>query len=566
MKFNSLHNQNGFALASVMLIITAMAAILTGIVYSQSGEKRRHEAEIAGWEAVQIGRAARIHVRNLMENITPADLAISGAATARQHLAMTADTQPDITIDSLIAANLLPDNFARRDGAGNYFNALGQPIRIIMRNYPLGGDPALETTVPTAFVYFEDNFASSPELNQTIVQSVRAESVPVSAPLYSGGANLSGTCSSANPLNTGAGMAVMWDSGCLDTAEFTALTGDIYNGGSFVLPVWRTVNFDPRALLRFPQPEQTALQTMTVDLSMAEGTEGCATGIIIPDETGGTPSTLCHANDDDVTLSQDNRRSIFNVPTLQSSNLIIDTQSGDDVTSGVYIDGDASDGTADLIISGNLDAIGDAKVFNGVTTVNNELSTDKNIYVSGGGTGFAASSEIGTLSTGQSATNNLVVFNAADIGAEVSVQDNVNNVNTLNATADLISENFITANRGGVSVNVTDNANILQPGAAASLISSTMTVTAGSSIGGSSYSVATARFNVLDGADISGPIGIANNADFNGPVTTGRIDVHNGGSTAECYGDCPLRTESAQCAQAAADGYVTYDDCMDALR
>ena len=582
MNINRLSRQNkGFALAVMLLIITALGATFTGIVYTLGGQTHRNEAEIAGWEAIQIGRAARIHVRNQIEAVTDADLLISGASSPREHVAMIyytdgSFTPPMISVQNLIDQNLLPTNFARLD-SGRYYNALGQEIRIITANFPIGGDPADIETVPTSYVYFIDNDISTPELVQIIVQGARSENVPVSSPLYSGGVNISGTCTSTNPINTGSETTVIWDSGCLDETEFTVLTGDAYEPGSFVLPAWRTVNFDARAMMRFPQPEQTALNTMRTDLVMAN-MKVCtspSSTIFLPDDTGGSYSTICGGKDDepnpDPTLRFDSRRSILNVNELRSANLIVDPQSTNDVARNGAISADVSDFT----VNGDLTVTGDAKVFDGVTTVN-QLNANRNIIVSSGGIGPAASTQIGNrIDASGAVMDSLSVENLADINAEISVHGTLRRVRNLVVENDLIAENLVTDFNasGGASVtneiNVANNTNILHSDPANPLVinGGGINVTGVDNfIDGSSYNTVTSNFTARNINTTSGMNVFADSADFNGNTNSDLIAVTNPAGSAICYGDCPMRTERDQCLQAELDGYTTYNDCMDALR
>lgn len=555
------NRQNGFALAITLLIVGVIAATLASIIASEGGRTQDAEARIAGWQAVEIGRAARIFMRNEIANATPAP-----GQSNREAIAILANTPSDIPINDLIAQNLLPENFANRDGGGNFFNALGQRIRVIRANYPIGGNPTDETTIPTAYVYFISRGATAveAELTQSIVQGARAENAPVSAPLFSGITNISGACSTTNPNNNGSAAAVIWDSNCLDTDEFTDLTGEAFAAGSFVLPVWRTVNFDTRAVLRFPQPEQTDLQTMQTDLIMANMTD-CSVGntIEIPIDAGDPNSGICEALSDDVGTGTDNRRAIFNVNNLESANLIINPQTGDDVTT---VAGDTPDNPNDLFIGGQLTVIGDTKVFEGDTTISNNLTADRNIVVSGT-SGPAASANVTTIQARNLNTGTLNVTNNVSVDANISISGTASDIGSLETGGDLIVQNASgsTTNRPTISTN--GDASFLQPNGNELNVAGNIDIRADNNISGTIMSAATARISINNNAQFNVDLQVANGFDVGGLASANRTEVNNNTTNnAECFGDCPLRTEAIQCQNAADAGFTKLDDCLDALR
>lgn len=580
-------------MAVALLIVGTMAGVLTAIIASQGGETRNAEARIAGWQAVQIARAARLHVRDAIEN---PDSAFPSLASNRETVANAIQTGvfPDITVQDLIDDRLLPPNFARgidtnADTINDvFFNALGQEIEIIIANYPIGGDPALDTTVPTAFVYFKSPSGAGiatkrrqAKLTQDIVQGVRAENAPVAAPLFeitpTLDLNLSGACNTPNPSNSGGDAVVIWDSGCLDTGEFTALTGETFEPGSFVLPVWRTVNFDTRALMRFPQPEQTDLHTMQTDLEMAQ-LEDCDADddgvldqnlISIRTDSGTNNTNLCSAIDDDRTAAtdQDRRLAILDVNNLQSANLIIDPQTNPGLemfnTTPVVDTGD------DLIIGGNLTAMGDAKIFDGNSTVRGQLNVDRNIIVSGTG---SASARAGSLTASGLNSDNATVNNAVSITGNISISGATNNIGTLRAGGELITQTAESTSNNP-TIDVTNNANILQASAGTPLnLTSDVTVKGNNEIPGTpalnNWSTVAARIQVNNDALNINNLSVDASADINATATSTMTEVTNSTSSAECFGDCPRRTIAAQCNQLIANGVtvggvpLTFSACM----
>lgn len=575
-----LHRQNGFTLAVALLIVGLISGILATIIQTQTSGKREQEARIAGWQAVQIARAARLHVRDMITFADPAQIAALGASTAREYVAILANeadaTAREIDIADLIAENLLPANFARTDADDNYVNTLGQRIHVLMGNYPLQGDPADENTIPTAYVYFAEdavNPVSSGELTQVVVQGARAEGVPVSAPLYNNGVNLSGICDTLNPINDAHPVTVLWDSGCLDDLEFLSLTGEPYRIGSFVLPAWRSVNFDTRAVMRYPQPEQTTLQTMQTDLVMAAMESDCVTNsILIPSDNDADNNGIledmdtyvCGAQSDDVTTSTDNRRSILNVSDLLSTSLIIAPQSGDDVATG---GADAADNAHDLFIGGNLTVNGDTKVYDGSTTIDQNLSVSKNITVSSDGA-FPATSNIGDINARNATFSSLSADGINTINGELKVRNALTNVGNLTVDKQTIVEILESATDITPQIAIVGNTTILQQTSGeAPLRTSNLEVHAFGAVNGTPYNVLVARIQANSASMISlQPIEVSNGVTVTGDVETSRIDVTNPQGSATCYGDCPLRTESEQCRRAAESGYTSYEDCMDRLR
>lgn len=562
---SSLKNQSGVGLVIALLMVGFTAAVLTTFINSKSGNVLREEARVSGWEGAKIARAARIHSRNEIR--------------ARPNLKTTLDpangTGPEeVSINSLITASLLPVNFARVDASGNYYNALGQRIRVFLANYPISDNTALPTSVavPTAFIIFEENnsinTADEVSLVQDIVAAIRGRDVSVSAPLFNGTTNVTGAC------NGGGNTTALWDSGCLDTNDFTTLTGGGFAIGDFVIPAWRSVNFNSRAMMRYPQPEQIGAQTMLTHLEMAE-MENCDADndgvldqnfITIPTDGGSNNSSLCRSLSDDPVAGVDNRRNIENVGNITNSvRLIVDSQTGDDI----YIDNlgnntVVTDETHAVDIVGGFTGSGDGYVYGNNVVVGNTLTADKNIsVVNNVSGGISASSNVNQLNVGNATSNILSVANQPSLGGNINVRGNVNNVTNLSATNDLVTSILQVQSGAGGSpvVTVNNQANISQ-----SLTPTSMTVSGTATIG-NGYSFVTGDMNSTS-ANVGGTMDVLGSATFSGVLNAQRLDITNASTTATCLNDCPPRKRFAQCTNLqnagllASSGYSTFQECM----
>lgn len=542
MKTNFYNKNNGFSLAIVLLLITVLGGFLGGIVINSGGQSTRLEAEIAGWEGAKIARAARIFVRDELAN----------NANLANELNATLGTGPrDIPVSTLIGEAMLPNGFAREQG-GEFFNALGQRIRIIMANFPVDGDPALDTTVPTAYVYYENSNKSNGSLIQDIVQEARREGVAVSAPLFNGGANISGDC------NGEGDSAVVWDTGCMSDLEFTALTGDNFVEGSLIIPAWRSVNFDARALLRFPQPESTGFPTMLTELEMGEPND-CDTNpnlfITIPADDG-TPdaSEICSSvSDSGATI--DNRRDIIGVRNIEAESIIANPQVGDDVfidtTTGIATV--RANETHALDIAGSLNATGDAKVYDGDVTVTGDLIADKNIFVTRTDAGTPLSASIGSVRTGNSTSDGLIVTERPDLEGNIAVQGDVAINGAVNVSNSLVTQNLQMTGGAANNMNVSGDANML-----GSSQFQTVNISGAGSTG--SYSYVSGEFNTSNDLTVNGSVNSSDSLSFLGTTTVSTMNVYNpnGSIDAECLDDCPQRELDEFCRNITG---MTYAEC-----
>lgn len=539
MKFRNAHNlasNKGFSLLITLIFVAFFGSVATTFIYNQTGVTLKREAEIAGWQAVKIARAARVFVRDKFAANPALPQTLDIAATGPQVL----------SIDIIKNAALLPDNFLREEG-GEYFNALDQRIVVFMANYPIDGNPSLETTVPTDYIYFEDNEVTNGSLIQDIVQSARKQDLALAAPIFdANGINLSGQCN-------GLGNAIaIWDSGCMGEVEFTALTGETFREGSLLVPAWRAVNFDSRILMRYPQPELVGMNTMLTELEMGDPIADCETNpnsrISIPSDTGGV-TDICGSLSDNQAASDiseaDRRRDILNTNNLQGSSYIAYQQGGSDVrvdSAGIQSNSGA-DETYSFDVANGLVANGDMKAFEGNISVSGTSTLGRNVNVPTR-TGQTVTANIGrTLSANGLNSTNLEVLGNYGISAPIGTE--VLNVEpSANIPGTLVTEQ-LDMGTASSSVNVVTRADML-----GTTNTDNMVVTGATNTSG--YSMIAGNLN-LQGAVVSGQTQVQDTIAVRGAANMLRLDV-----TGTCAGDCPERR--LWCI--ANRGALSFHDCM----
>lgn len=355
-RYRHRRSQRGVSLLLALIFVAFFGGILITMARFNASEIRETEARIAGWEAIEIAKAARLYVRDQVAD-NPA-------------LRTMAATPTRITLDTLRNGGYLSPGFGRVSG-GNDVTALGQPIFVIMANWSpdgLGGPPSAQTTVPSAFVYFGDSAKSTPELMIDAVESARRQGASINAPLFdANGTNRSMSCRGAEPA------VGLWDTGCLRRDEYATLAAavgadTVFRPGALIIPVWKAVHLDLRAVMRHPQPENPGFATMLTDLQMGTPVGDCTqvgnqVTITTLDSVGNTTTTatgVCDVVPDDGT----NRRfNITRVGSLAADRIIAEPQTsdfgGDAAQAGfngneeaLYISGDATVG-ADFRVFGN---------------------------------------------------------------------------------------------------------------------------------------------------------------------------------------------------------------------
>jgi hypothetical protein len=365
---------------------------------------------------------------------------------------------------------------------------------------------------------------------------------------------------------------VIWDTGCLGATDFINLTGDTFVGGSLIIPVWRTVNFDNRAIMRFPQPESGTSQSMLTSLYMGE-MHDCDTDatrlISIPSENPtGEQSDICGGISD--TGMVDNRRDIQGVRNIEASTYISDPQSAIDVRydANNINNSPLLDNEVTAVVAGNMTSLsndGDIKVFEGDVQSSGSLVTDNNIYVTRkSSSDIQPSAYVALINTGDATTQNMIVTNSTqNISANISATTYINVLQSADINTNVVASNLQMENNA-TSITVNQAAQMVGSTNASSINTNNGNVQNGGSTTG--YQLVAGRMNIEGNLSTSGNMRTNDGASFAGGVSTSRIDITNGSNSAQCQngGDCPRRDDLARC-QAGYLGFTNTTACMNFL-
>ncbi|HEY8964614.1 MAG TPA: hypothetical protein VIN59_09160 [Alphaproteobacteria bacterium] len=366
------------SLLLALVFVTFFAGALVSIARFNAYQVRENEARVAGNEVIEIAKAARLYVRDLM---------ITNPA-----LRTTAATPTEIPLATLKNAGYLSNNFGRSSG-GFDLTALGQRIHVIMTNWPVGGNVNDPATVPTAFVllrHINNQDRSTAQLMTIAMEVAREQNTSIIAPRFNGATNVSADCTDTVTTPSATGPAAsLWDTGCLSSGDFDRLVEAALPGsypasatvysvdpGGLMVPVWKVVQPDLRVVMRFPQPENPGFATMLTDLQMGEPVGDCtinanqvqitttnAAGAVIT-----TPSGLCQVNGDTSGAGGVNRRfNITQVGNMALQRLIAEPQAADN--SGFMAAETANIGTINndsFRVTGNLDLGNDLRIYDQV--------------------------------------------------------------------------------------------------------------------------------------------------------------------------------------------------------
>jgi hypothetical protein len=430
--------ESGFSLAVVLVITIAFAFIIAFIAAANKDARDQRTLKAVAWQTKQIAQAARLMVRNNSlsqfvedtnaDNIpdTPRDLAFMIADTIDQNGDGILDAQfnkealdpnlagspQQITVAQLVAAGYLPISFVNQDANGidlTESTLLRQPITVYAANSPVSGDSNLATTVATAYVTLGIAPAVSAGDAIRLSRALQGFDVPVSAPLFNGaGVNISDNCNGTPAVSA-------WDTGCTSDADFVDLTGLAFQAGEVLIPAWKAVRFDERAVMRFPQPENTTYATMLTDLYMGDVLDAaCKQNVAIEDVgdpayygDGGAENTiefnqddgagsiqkvdarLCPTIGDNPLTFADNRRNIMNISNLTLQRIIAadqrDGATSQDVSvtlngtpTGVVVAGETYNGIEDSV---NTDAIAGNRDIDDVVALGGSLAVDGNVKI-----------------------------------------------------------------------------------------------------------------------------------------------------------------------------------------
>lgn len=576
--------QDGFTLLLMLIFVIFFGGVISTLVFNKNNTELRTQARATGLHVAEIARAARIFVRDRslddgdFATLAPASIyhrhRLAPAALAIAMPAGGTSTGPNraITVADLIGAGLLPNGFGQTNGAGDYITPLGQEIRIIAANSPILDDPRVNlNTVATAYVYLVANPRTRPELVSDIVNAMRQDGVAVSAPRFNAaGVNVTGIDCGGTPA------VAAWDTGCLSNAEFLALSGEAFVPGSLVIPTWRSVQFDLRAVMRYPQPENPGYATMLTDLRMGTQIDTNGDGvcddvdqIAVNDDTGTVNVGICRVEDDDNTevlvSDQDKRFDIRNVNTLTADGMIITPQgAGGDVrtnveagTGNILLDttvenvqsATLSEG---LLVSGQAIVRSDIRVYDTVALpagergiqMNGDLGIRRNIVLSDPGATDPNQPDL-TVGTVNVDTLNAEDFHNENVGA--TFDPDSMRLSTLDAAGDF------TLTAGGTAAM--EEVDILSPDVTAQTavmtgitrVTNVSTGTSGATLGGGLRAVVAEMHGRNSGAtNVTGNLAVSQDRDdrsavFGGRTITNSLNISNGAGDARCFGDCPDR-------------------------
>lgn len=292
----------GFSLLLVLLFVGLIASVFSGFLYYQSSAAIDRDARAAGWHLVEVSKAARLFARNRSIPGNEAALTSNGAiicCTAANVQGQAGSIE--ITVGDLIAANHLPAGFPAR-------NPLGQDLRIFISSYPPSTTPMTSSLPIASYV-----MTTSPAAGRaaaivgertavSLTEGARDAGMSVSAPLFLSGVNNSDTCG-----GSGQPSVMIWDTGCLTQADVNIITGAAGGiavaAGQVIVPTWRAVDHDLRALMRYPQPENPTANTMLTDMLFANPLGEVAGVETYTSDTGAANNRVNLNNLGNVTLS-----------------------------------------------------------------------------------------------------------------------------------------------------------------------------------------------------------------------------------------------------------------------
>lgn len=606
-------SQNGYIMFVILLFVAFFGSAITSIIIDRDKQENAQLAVASGEYLAKVARAARLYVRDrsiavpgtavvpgqddyhpLRLSTTP--IADVGDGTpslgpTNDEVGATATPLDDvITVNDLIGAGLLPDGFSA-------VTPLGQQVRIIAANAPIDGDPTdpAQFVVGAAYIYVEANTPfQTLSLNDVII-GLRKSGVAVSGIRHNAaGVNqMPATCRGAQPVG-------LWDTGCITQAEYETLRGlapgTPFPPGSLIIPTWRAAQFDLRALMRFPQPENPGYATMLTALRMAE--EDCANNIIVNSADTAAPvdTNICQYVNDDNLGDVDLRFDIRNVGALEASGAVVVPQTRVDGFSGRTVDADVItffdpatstyqtrrvevDAGGNVIgshvdvssntnlregffVSGNAHLESDLRVFDQNTaavgldiemsaandrrvTLNTVIARKNVVVTNDAGIAGDTEIEITTLDTDALLSDEFthespsVPFAPTEM-RQAAIEMNGQLSITGNAT---INEAFVGANNTRVGTAGADDA--IQFSGQTNGVSGVRLNNSGATIAGAApYRSVIANIGGTGAVDVQGDVSIGNSATFNANSRVsggGSLNVTNGGGTAICFGDCPDR-------------------------
>ncbi|MBU6235121.1 MAG: hypothetical protein KGQ41_04695 [Alphaproteobacteria bacterium] len=575
-----------------LIFVAFFGGVLAGIAIFNRNAVRVAEAEVAGWELVQIGKAARLYMRDQL--------------VANPALRNTSQTPTRITMAALKNGGYLPQTFGRSVGALDY-NALNQEVYVIMANWlPTGLTLTNDaSSVPSAFVLFRAGGKSDPNRVLEVVESARKNGATITAPLF----DFNNNNRSADCKGTGAA-AGLWDTGCLSQAEYNSLATSIglpagFRAGALIVPAWKMSQHDLRAVMRYPQPENPGFATMLTDLGMAkqtrdnDGTDdnNCNPTAGDPGDTdevtirtvdaSGNPTTtstgLCDVVDDTAAATGNNRFNITNVANLTAERMVAEPQAAD--TRLVAQPAAAENGGVDTAqigtgndeafnVTGTLTLGNDLRVFNnrslnGIATrfaVPASIAVERNAYLYSQSTTDAGIATIGTITSSNSLiTDSLTTgtLTSTSSGVTAGSSPRITATNSIaitgttsvtgTANSELISENIT---GGNATLTATDNTGKVQITNTLSMTGQQLSVTGTEPVSG--YSAIVGDINDADNVNVTGIAGASQDLQF--LSTNGTLSADSTRS-ADNTGNMPTITATNSGASECLEGLNVADAC-----
>ncbi|GEM_PF-1547634 len=583
--------QGGYTLLLMLVFVSFFGTVLATLVFNKNNSQLRTQAFATGEHVAEVAKAARLFIRDRSLDGGDFTTLAPGDAYHRNRIAPVAlaipmpeggfGTGPDrlIGIDNLIGAGLLPVGFGDRDALARYFTPLGHEIRIIAANSPLTDDPRTNpNVVATAYIYLIATAETPPEYISDVVIALRDNGVSVSAPRFdSAGNNITTTdCRGAPPV-------ALWDTGCLNLAEFQVLTGEVaFVPGSLIVPAWRAVQFDLRAIMRYPQPENPGYATMLADLRMARELDADGDGacddseqIAINDDTGTVPSGICQVDNDDPTaatiMDQDRRFDIRNAAEVTADGIIITPQANDvrtridaatgNVVADATIEHTRTAGLAEgLFVSGPAIVRNDVRVYDTMALpatvpadmrVNlSDVTIRRNLIVSDAAASDANQPDI-VLNELQTDDLSATDFRQTQPGSLFDPSFMRLSDLTVSGTLDITGGGSATMETVQVfSPNITAETGVMTGTTTVRRVSTTITdasITPAGPLAGN-YRAVIAEYGAAGGGttNINGDLRVSQDLDsrsavFGGSTETQQLNIHNSAVDARCFGDCPDR-------------------------
>lgn len=502
-----------------LFFVAGVGLVISTVAFYGRDIQLRNQGYAAGWHITTIAKAARVYVRD--NSINPVH------PTSFANLQVTGGIEVDI--DDLIDNGYLPPNFSA-------VNPLGQTVRIFAYFYPVvapgAADP--DVNVPTAYVLTDDD--GPPRINTNsalaLMDGARSAGLSASAPLFVNGANLSDNCG-------GSAAVMIWDTGCLNDADIALVTGGTVNiaEGQVMVPAWKSVQHDVRALMRYFQPENPGANVMSTNMFF--GTANLATTDLITNQPYITPTVQ--------------RSGILNVASMDVSTLVASDNfndangaaiiqapgfTGDQIFTQAVMDDLALNTDYDLSRSHQQVAR-----FNNINLNNGRLTIDEAGPLQGAlrmmpGTTLTVNGADGLTARNLTVTG---IASATDTNtdfanlATLSGFDTINSTDvTVGAAATLnVTNELVTQNLSGGTIFTNGGVNILGP------LNNTGNMTiSGGTVGTPAASIRATKVETTGNINVFGG---GSTVTFTGNLDTvsGTANIVNLNIRQKCFGDCP---------------------------